>query len=301
MADFTHDSGQIVDHHGLRLRSSETTECLLHTDWAATPLGPVESWSATLRVAVQLCLNSRFPVTLGWGEALTLIYNDAYIPIMGRDKHTDAFGRPALDVYAEIEDFLRPLTESVVQHGETIWQEDQLIPILRHDEPQEGYYTFCYSPIRDPEGRIQGLISIASDTTSHVVHQRRTSASRILSDVLVRLRTLDPVIPAVTKALETDSMDFAKVAVFTLGDDGTMRTPYLRPPEFEQQIQPDGVIRSILERVSRWIEPDSSVEQWEGSVMGLPWAVSAALCARPTYWWWNRTRWWQPMRNTAAI
>lgn len=264
MANLTPVPGPIVEHYGLILRSSEATNCLVNTDWAATPLGPVDAWSPTLRIAVQLCLNSRFPVTLAWGSDLTLIYNDGYIPIMGRNKHPAAFGQPVLHIYAEIEDFLRPLTVSVMDHGETIWQEDRLIAIARHDGPQEGYYTFCYSPVRDPNGRIQGTISIATDTTDHVVRRRRSSTGRALSDVLVRLRTFDPVIPAVTQALETNPMDFAKVAVFTLDDDAIMRTPYVRPPEFEQQLEPEGMIRSILERVSRWTEPDACVEQLEG-------------------------------------
>jgi hypothetical protein len=264
MADSTPASEQIIEHHGLRLRPSEATDCLMHTDWSATPLGHVDSWSPTLRIAAQLCLNSRFPVTLAWGDDLTLIYNDGYSSIMGRNKHPGAFGQPALDVYAEIEDFLRPLTTSVVQDGETIWQEDQLIPIARHGEPQEGYYTFCYSPIRDPDGRIQGVISIATDTTDHVVRRRRSSAGRVLSDVLVRLRTFDPIIPAVTQALETNPMDFAKVAVFTLDDDATMYRPYVRPPEFEQDLEPESRVRPILERVSQWTEPDAAVEQLDG-------------------------------------
>jgi len=264
MANHSPKAGPIVEHHGLLLRASEATDGFLNTDWAASPLGPVESWSTTLRVAVQLCLNSRFPVTLCWGRELTVIYNDGYIPIMGRNKHPGAFGRPALDVYAEIEDFLRPLTASVMEQGETIWQEDQHVPIARHGEPQEGYFTFSYSPVRDPDGRIQGLISIATETTDHVVRRRRTAAGRLLSDVLVRLRTFDPVIPAITEALESDPMDFARVALFTLDDDATMRTTYVRPPEFEQQLDAESLVRPILERVARWTEPDASVEQVDG-------------------------------------
>jgi len=31
-------------------------------DWAATPLGPVERWPASLRTAVDRCLGSPFPI-----------------------------------------------------------------------------------------------------------------------------------------------------------------------------------------------------------------------------------------------
>src|SRR5215207_1790719 len=36
-------------------------------DWSATALGPVEGWSPTFRNAVDIALQTQFPVTLFWG------------------------------------------------------------------------------------------------------------------------------------------------------------------------------------------------------------------------------------------
>ena len=47
-------------------------------DWSATPLGPVEGWSLTLRNAVDFVLQTQFPVTLFWGPEFVLVYNEAY-------------------------------------------------------------------------------------------------------------------------------------------------------------------------------------------------------------------------------
>jgi hypothetical protein len=44
-------------------------------DWARTPLGPIENWPQSLRVAVGICLNSRFPMFVCWGPQLINIYN----------------------------------------------------------------------------------------------------------------------------------------------------------------------------------------------------------------------------------
>ena len=49
-------------------------------DWSATPLGPRDSWPALLRLVVDLCLDSEFPVQISWGPGLLVLYNDAYIP-----------------------------------------------------------------------------------------------------------------------------------------------------------------------------------------------------------------------------
>ncbi len=70
-------------------------------DWAATPLGPVSSWSPALAGAVDLVLHSRNPVTLIWGPQFVLLYNEAYVAMIG-DKHPAALGSPARAVFAEI-------------------------------------------------------------------------------------------------------------------------------------------------------------------------------------------------------
>ena len=62
-------------------------------DWAAHPLGSPEEWSAEVRSAVAVVLTSRFPIVLWLGtEDLFLVYNDAYIEILG-DKHPAALVR----------------------------------------------------------------------------------------------------------------------------------------------------------------------------------------------------------------
>ncbi len=52
-------------------------------DWASTPVGPVESWPASLRFAVRTVLVSRFPMVLTWGPDFLQFYNDAYAPLIG--------------------------------------------------------------------------------------------------------------------------------------------------------------------------------------------------------------------------
>src|SRR5215208_264700 len=67
-------------------------------DWSATPLGPRDSWPGLLRLVVDLCLDSEFPVQISWGPDLLVLYNDAYIPLLGAEKPPWALGRPAREV-----------------------------------------------------------------------------------------------------------------------------------------------------------------------------------------------------------
>lgn len=71
-------------------------------DWSATPLGPISGWPPSLRSVVSLCVKSRFPIIIHWGwPDLTVIYNDAFIPLIG-DEHRitfnerDKVGTPAV-------------------------------------------------------------------------------------------------------------------------------------------------------------------------------------------------------------
>lgn len=72
-------------------------------DWSRTPLGPIDTWPQSLRLAVGICLGSRFPMFVWWGRELINIYNDAYRPILGA-RHPAALGQPAARIWGEIWD-----------------------------------------------------------------------------------------------------------------------------------------------------------------------------------------------------
>src|SRR5690242_4062481 len=39
-------------------------------DWSQTSLGPIEDWPQSLRTAISICLDSRFPILIWWGSEL---------------------------------------------------------------------------------------------------------------------------------------------------------------------------------------------------------------------------------------
>ena len=70
-------------------------------DWSQTPIGPVASWSPSLRMMVRFLLANRFPLLLWWGPQYVSIYNDAYRPVLGT-KHPWALGQPVSECWSEI-------------------------------------------------------------------------------------------------------------------------------------------------------------------------------------------------------
>ena len=110
----------------------EMGDLIRSRDWAATDIGPAETWPQSLRTAVRLMLNTRHPVYIFWGEAGTCFYNDAYRQTLGPERHPGSLGQPAKQVWGEIWDAIGPQIEQVMRRGEATWHENQPLPITRN-------------------------------------------------------------------------------------------------------------------------------------------------------------------------
>ncbi|MCL4295508.1 MAG: GAF domain-containing protein [Anaerolineae bacterium] len=148
-------------------------------DWSKTLLGPVEQWPQSLRTAVSICLSSRFPILIWWGPDMVMLYNDAYRPMLGANKHPGALGQRGRECWPEIWHIIGPMLEGVLSHGEATWSNDQMLPLERYGYTEETYFTFSYSPIRD-ENSISGIFTAVTETTQRVLGERRLRTLREL-------------------------------------------------------------------------------------------------------------------------
>ena len=150
---------------------TEFQRAVLDHDWAATPLGPEEGWSATLRTAVSSCLNSRFPILLMWGPELIMVYNDAYAPLLG-SRHPRSLGARATEVWSDIWPAIGPMVDRVFA-GESTYSEDLPLVMTRYGYVEEAYFTFSFSPVVEPGGSVAGLLDTVVETTTRVLAARR--------------------------------------------------------------------------------------------------------------------------------
>jgi signal transduction histidine kinase len=149
--------------------------------WDSTLLGPISKWPQSLRTAVSICINSRFPIVLFWGPQLVMIYNDAYLPITG-GKHPRSLGQPGLECWAEVRDVVGPMLLGVLTRGEATWSEDLMLPLDRGDGSKEAYFTFAYSPITDESKGVGGVFCAVVETTERVIQERRLRLLNALAD-----------------------------------------------------------------------------------------------------------------------
>src|SRR5437763_1544323 len=85
------------------------------TDLSDTTLGNSNGWPDSLRSAVNIALNSGFPIAIYWGKDFNLLYNDSYSPILG-NKHPGALGKPGYEAWSEIWTGLEEEFKSVLYH-----------------------------------------------------------------------------------------------------------------------------------------------------------------------------------------
>ncbi|SDS47239.1 PP2C family protein-serine/threonine phosphatase [Actinoplanes derwentensis] len=192
------------------LAAGSLSESYKAVDWDATTLGPVDGWSSTLLMAVSTALQTRFPVTLLWGPEHVLVYNEAYVPLIG-DKHPAALGRPAREVFPEIWDTIGPMLDSVSAGSGAVWFSDLRLLMDRWGFLEECYFTFSYSAVTNDSGGIEGVIDIASETTEQVLGNRRLRLLHQLTEVLSTAAEPDELAERALPVLRAASDDFTAV------------------------------------------------------------------------------------------
>lgn len=147
----------------------EAAELIASIDWSASDLGSIEWWPQSLRTTLSILLHAKFPMLLFWGAEHICFYNDEFRQSLGNDgKHPKSMGRKGAEVWAETWHFTKPVLDKILQGGESLLHEDQLIPIYRNGKIENVYWTYTYSPVEDEKSAIGGVLVICNETTDKV-------------------------------------------------------------------------------------------------------------------------------------
>lgn len=222
-------------------------------DWAATAVGPPSQWSKSLRTIVSVILNSRHPMFLFWGPQLVQFYNDGYRPSLGSDRHPAALGAEGRVFWAEIWPIIGPQIEAVMERGESTWNEDHFVPILRNGRVEEVYWTYGYSPVTDDDGRVGGVLVVVQEQTVRVLTARRL---RMLRDLASGASSNPSELGALTTALDvlaSNRLDIPWAALYALSDDGATarrianaETQHERLSLSEHSLEPGSPLRQLV-------------------------------------------------------
>ncbi len=250
-------------------------------DWSSSPVGPAAQWPQSLKTAVSICIGSRYPIVIWWGNPeYTMFYNDGYIPILGVTKHPGWLGRSGREAWKEIWPTVGPMLDSVFQTGEATWSEDLLLVMDRNLQREENYFTFSYSPIRGDKDKIDGIFCACYETTGRVVGERRLQTLRDLGRIEVKsaeeacqvaLNTLaanrHDVPFALVYLLEEDAREARMICASGIESDSTAA-----PAIITMNDRATWPLRDVFETGTAQVVSD--VEERFGSLPGGPWPES---------------------------
>jgi PAS domain S-box-containing protein len=116
------------------------------------------------------------PMAIVWGPEYRFLYNDRYAELL-QDKHSPELGRRGQAMFPEVWATLEGLFRRAYQ-GEAITIDDISLPIKRQGKIRDAFFSGCYTPVADREGKIDGFLAVVVETTPRV---QREQHSQILS------------------------------------------------------------------------------------------------------------------------
>jgi PAS domain S-box-containing protein len=126
-----------------------------------------------------LVMQSPIPMTIFRGEDYKIeIANKAMFDNIWRKKESEILGRPALEVFPELNDQKYPkLMEKVRVDGETHRENESIAYVQGDNGMQKFYLDFEYAPLKETDGTISGIFITVNDVTEKVEARRKVEES----------------------------------------------------------------------------------------------------------------------------
>jgi len=198
-------------------------EALRAVEWETTALGRVLAWPSALKAVVASMLGSGFATCIAWGPAFSQLYNDAWIGVLGR-KHPGAASAPSHVTWQELWPSFAGTYRRVLETSQTSYMEDLLVELTRPGQPEEAYFTLSCSPLVDDAGAVQGVMTIAAETTQRVLAQRRLVALRALTSAMSGAGTVTEACQRAEQQLAELARDLPFVLLYRVDVSGQLAT-----------------------------------------------------------------------------
>jgi PAS domain S-box-containing protein len=186
-------------------------------DWSATSLNSPAQWPAALRYSVSMMLSTKFPVLICWGKEYIQLYNDAFRPILGTNKHPQAVGNSAKFTYSEMWESIKPMFEDVMS-GQSVSATDFKVSINRNGYLEDCYFDFSYSPIKDEKDEVGGILVICMETTDkyraidgfHAMNEEMTAINEELAAANEEMAATNDELASVNEELLTTQVSLSR-------------------------------------------------------------------------------------------
>ncbi|KAF3908090.1 hypothetical protein ABW21_db0206142 [Orbilia brochopaga] len=196
---------------------------LFHSiDWSKTSVGPMTSWSTSLRAVINAIMYMTQPIVLYAGYNYVNIYNLAWGLLVAQERHPYIMGKTVPEAWPEGADYLVPLIDKTLL-GETVIRDAALFFLNKSIMGEESYVSFILSPAIDDNGFFLGTFANAVFETDIVIKKRHTKSLQALGSKLISVKELgsnDGFWTAILEALDENPRDSPFVIVYRVSGSG---------------------------------------------------------------------------------
>jgi len=199
------------------------------TDWAATPLGPLDGWSTALRLYIFQLLSDSRPACIYWGSGRIAIYNEAFVPVAAL-AHPALMGSRFDTAFPEIASVFNPIFDMAEQTKKAVDVPEIPLIVQRSSFLEESFFTGNFNPLREDTGRVGGFYNALMEVTRQTITDRRTKMLESISR-LTKNYTSETIGQHVIDCLEANTVDVPFAMLYQL-DTGSAFTHTSTPGRF---------------------------------------------------------------------
>ena len=187
-------------------------------NWAATSLGPIETWDADLRAMCNLIMASPHPAAMYWGPDLIAIYNEAYVLLAG-NKHPVLMGQKYREAWPEIWDAVEDVFVTARSSAQATMKDDDQLFMNRDGFLEETYFSWSIIPLIGADGSVVGLYNPAFEKTRRKIAERRMLTLREIGERTAAAREVSRFWPLLLQGLEYNELDAPFVLLYSVAED----------------------------------------------------------------------------------
>ncbi|KAF2853540.1 putative histidine kinase-like protein M3YPp [Plenodomus tracheiphilus IPT5] len=189
----------------LDLPQSDHVRFFRETDWLRSNLGPLDTWSPSLRLFTSFVLADSKPACLWWGpvDNLTAIYNEHYAALAG-PLHPKLMGSTFIDGYPELWASISAYFAAAkkTRLGQN-YSSAVSVVVERKGWQEEAFFSGSFVPVGGPEA--EGFINTTYEVTAQALSERRSSMLNMLGSIAAK--DVDTVYSHTLATLATNPKD----------------------------------------------------------------------------------------------
>jgi hypothetical protein len=187
-----------------------------NTNWAATSLGPLETWSPSLRLFTGFVLADSRAACLWVLPDYTAIYNEAYAPLAAQ-AHPALMGSSFISGYPDLWPFISPYFDECKRTGAGVNYSSAAPTIVeRNGWREEAFFSGSFTPFGPNPHQPLGFYNSAFEVTSQKLAERRTTLLNNLA--AVPEHTVDATFAHILSTLATNPHDIPLAMLYKFED-----------------------------------------------------------------------------------